>query len=108
MPRIEILLRPKTVPEAFPIKASGYSGEICGNRAERTERQRAYDEGRTRQARSVSVTASWVIAAKLFPDTNGAVDRLRAEVAARRCSEHQRDVRKSSFGSSRYANRERR
>lgn len=46
--------------------------------------------------------------ARLFPDTNGTVDRLRAEVAARRCSEYQRNVRKSSLGSSRYANRERR
>ena len=46
--------------------------------------------------------------ARLFPDTNGTVDRLRAEVAARRCSEYQRNVRKSSLASSRYANRERR
>ena len=50
--------------------------------------------------------------ARLFPDTNGetngTVDRLRAEVAARRCSEYQRNVRKSSLGFSRYANRKRR
>jgi hypothetical protein len=39
-----------------------------------------------------------------FP-ANGAVNRLRAELAARRHSEHQRYVRKSDLGSSRYANR---
>ena len=29
-PRIEILLRPKTVPEAFPIKASDHSSQSLG------------------------------------------------------------------------------
>src|SRR5271154_4969775 len=40
----------------------------------------------------------------LFP-ANRAVNRLRAEMAARRHSEHQCYVRKSDLGSSRYANR---
>jgi hypothetical protein len=40
----------------------------------------------------------------LFP-ANSAIDRLRAEVAARRHSEHQRYVRKFDLSSSRYANR---
>src|SRR5947208_2799786 len=31
-PRIEILLRPKTVPEAFPIKASDHTSAICSVR----------------------------------------------------------------------------
>jgi hypothetical protein len=54
-----------------------------GNCAERTEGGGAYDERRTRKMirarRSIMV-----IAAKLFPGAHGAVDRLRAEVAARR------------------------
>jgi len=51
---------------------------------------------------------SIMIATKLFRDTHDAVDGLRTEVSARRCSEHQGDIGKSNLGSSRYANRERR
>ena len=45
-----------------------------------------------------------LIAGALFP-ANSAVNRLRAEVAVRRLSEHQRYVRKFDLRSSRYANR---
>lgn len=47
-----------------------------------------------------------VIAAGFFPDANGAVDRLRAEVPARGRPEYQRNVRKLNLGSPRDADRE--
>jgi hypothetical protein len=47
-----------------------------------------------------------VIAAGFFPDANGAVDRLRAEVPARGRPEYQRNVRKLYLGSPRDADRE--
>jgi hypothetical protein len=47
-----------------------------------------------------------VIAAGFFPDANGAVDRLRAEVPARGRPEYQRNVRKLYLASPRDADRE--
>ena len=64
---------------------------IYENCEEQTDRGRGYNEIRARK--TIRARHSIMeIAAKLFPGTHSAVDRLRAEVAARRYSEHQRNV----------------
>jgi hypothetical protein len=61
-----------------------YSGGIFGN-PRGTDRKTTDIRRRTDRADENRARHSIMeIAAKLFPDTNGAVDRLRAEVAARR------------------------